>query len=270
MRNGMQKNNHVSLFWTGGWDSTFRLLKLLIDYRIRVIPFYLIDAERPSTGAELLTMKRIKDRLFNEYTHTKNLLHPTQFFTVADLLPDSEITEAFLSIRKEKFMGSQYEWLARYCKQCNLYGMELCIHRDDKAHFVIQHLVRKKNTDPNSFYLLDKKYQNNKEYKIFKYFIFPVFDLSKIQMASIIQEKGWSEIMNMTWFCYRPRPGMKPCGVCNPCIYTIEEGLGWRISFISRVKSFVYRNMINPMKISVKKIVYKLGLDTYIKKVFKY
>lgn len=35
------------LLWTGGWDSTFRVLQLLLCSRDAVQPHYIIDPERP-------------------------------------------------------------------------------------------------------------------------------------------------------------------------------------------------------------------------------
>ena len=42
-------------------------------------------------------------------------------------------------------------------------------------------------------------------------------------MRTQARQAGFDEIMSLTWFCHRPRHG-QPCGTCNPCIYTIEEG----------------------------------------------
>ncbi len=36
------------LFWTGGWDSTFRLLQLLLDEHKAVQTYYLLDSFRAS------------------------------------------------------------------------------------------------------------------------------------------------------------------------------------------------------------------------------
>lgn len=46
-------------------------------------------------------------------------------------------------------------------------------------------------------------------------------------MKSWAEDRGLMEIMNLTWFCHNPMNG-KPCGQCNPCKYTIEEGLTYR------------------------------------------
>ena len=45
----------------------------------------------------------------------------------------------------------------------------------------------------------------------------------------------FEDVMKLTWFCHRPRRG-QPCGTCNPCIYTIEEGLGERVPMSGRLR----------------------------------
>jgi len=47
-------------------------------------------------------------------------------------------------------------------------------------------------------------------------------------MKSIAEEKGYLYIMNKTWFCHSPIKN-EPCGLCNPCRYTIEEGMEYRL-----------------------------------------
>ena len=51
---------HVRLLWTGGWDSTFQLLRLLLVQGRHVTPYYLMRDRRPSVPFELETMTRIR------------------------------------------------------------------------------------------------------------------------------------------------------------------------------------------------------------------
>lgn len=228
----------VNLLWTGGWDSTYQLLRLLLIQRRRVTPFYLIDADRRSTGMELRTMKRIKASLLNEHPSTSNLLLPTRHFAVGDVSPDPKITRAFQSIRRDKYIGSQYDWLARYCKQAQISNMQLCIHRQDKAHAAIQQVVTKHNDHSEAVFRVDPSFAGTSEFTVFGYFQFPNFMISKRQMAAEIDEKDWNGVMYSTWFCHHPTAGLKPCGRCNPCRTTIEGGLGGRIPLGSRISSF--------------------------------
>ena len=68
----------VNLLWTGGWDSTFRLLSLSLLHQRPVQPYYIITWDRPSTGAEIQTMCDIKRLLFKKHPETKSLLRPTR------------------------------------------------------------------------------------------------------------------------------------------------------------------------------------------------
>ena len=251
---------NVNLLWTGGWDSTFQLLQLLIVHRCHISPYYLLDEDRPSTGMEIRTMKHIKDRLFKEYPYTQELLHATLYFVVEDIPPDPEITKTFQDILKRKFMGIQYEWLARFCKENAIEDLQLCIHRDDKAHSVIEKMVSESKNDFQSIFRVDEKFNTTEEYILFRYYTFPIFNLSKIQMASIANEQRWNEIMAMTWFCHTPRRGVKPCGVCGPCVYTIQEGLGWRVPVSSRILSLFVRSFIRPARSMTKRLFIQMGI----------
>jgi 7-cyano-7-deazaguanine synthase in queuosine biosynthesis len=266
MKEILSEKENVALLWTGGWDSTFQLLQLLIIHRSRVTPFYLIDAERRSTGVELLTMKHIKDRLLKEYPHTHELLQSTKYFAMADISPDSEITEAFQSLLKEKFMGGQYDWLPRFCKENGVADIQLCIHRDDKAHFVIEQVVSESTNDLQTIFRVDPKFKETNEYQLFRYFSFPIFKLTKLEMSAIANKHGWGNIMDMTWFCHTPTNNMSPCGKCNPCQYTIEEGLGCRIPVRNRLVAFFYKSIVRPLNSLAKIILSKLGLLKYIQK----
>lgn len=229
------------MLWTGGWDSTFRLLQLLVIQKNRVQPYYLIDAGRPSTGIEIKTMRDIKQRLFEEFPHTRELLVPTRYMEIADIKPDRTISEAFQLILEEKPLGRQYDWISRFCKQFGIGEIELCIHRDDKAHDVIAPFVKEFQEEQSSFHRLDEDDTriSEREHLLFQYFRFPIFNLTKLDMADIAEEHNWSALMNMTWFCHHPRRERTPCGKCKPCIYAMEEGLGWRIPKSRRFLHYV-------------------------------
>ena len=141
---------NVNLLWTGGWDSTFQLLQLLIIHRRWVTPYYLIDTGRRSFGIEIKTMKFIKDHLLEEYPHIQALLQPIQYFSVADISPDSEITKAYQSILKESYFGSQNDWLARFCKEYGITNMQKCTQRDvhrDNTYFHIEKFLSESTND---------------------------------------------------------------------------------------------------------------------------
>ncbi len=221
------------ILWTGGWDSTFQLVRSLIVNKSRTQPYYVIDEDRPSMGIELQTMRKIKKKLVEEFPEVRELLLPTEIFALSDIPKNAAITDHYRRILKTSFIGAQYDWLARLCHEYDITGLQLCIHEDDKAHGVIADLVEKKDAEAGVF-RLNIKHAHTDAYELFKYYEFPVLTMTKRDMENIARDLNFIALMELTWFCHRPRRG-KPCGKCNPCLYTIEEGMGWRIPYSRRI-----------------------------------
>jgi len=160
------------------------------------------------------------------------LLHPPIVSGVNEIAADATTTARFERLRSRSHLGGQYDWLARFALQHGLDDLELAIHRDDKAAVFLQaHLVPDDapgpaGADPGFRLRPDPP---DEDLRLFERFRFPVFDLTKRDMQRLARERGFAEVMELTWFCHLPRPDGKPCGRCNPCRYTAEEGLGWRI-----------------------------------------
>jgi hypothetical protein len=193
------KKSPVNLLWTGGWDSTFRLLQLLL----------LED----STGKEIDAMLSIRTELLNRYPETRYTLLNINFVDIVSIEPDSEITRTYLEMKKNMRINFQYEVLARFCKQIGVNDMELSIEAPVKKY------------EPD--YL-------DKSCVLFSYFSFPLIEVTKQEMLEVAENNGWSDIMNMTWFCRRPVNG-NPCGFCGPCHDVIEAGLGERLPVKARL-----------------------------------
>ena len=225
------ETQRVSLLWTGGWDSTFRLLVLLLHEHRTVQPYYLIDRldYRPSVPAEKDAMRRIRELLQDRHPMAARRLLPTIEFAVIDVPQNSEIKRHYEGCLKRGFIGGQYEWLASYCESLGIDAMELAIHRDDQARNLLEELIDASRTK------LDPRFDGDSRYELFKSFRFPVFDKTKQQMRAECSSGGFDEFMKLTWFCHRPRNN-QPCGVCNPCIYTIKEGLGDRVPLAGRMR----------------------------------
>lgn len=238
------------LLWTGGWDSTFRLLRLLLVLRRPVTPYYLKRSKRPSTSVEIDTMARIREAIATRDPAAGALLQPTRFFDVAELVPDPAISEAYERTLRNTFLGRQYEWLAWFCKQEGIDDIELCVHRDDKAHGVLEPFVAEHGDAGESTWRLDAPSATPDLQLLFRHFSFPLFETTKLQMADEAQSRGWTALMDMTWFCHNPLRG-RPCGTCHPCMYTIEEGLGHRLPRWSRTRSAIWRTCLLPIKAPV-------------------
>jgi hypothetical protein len=238
----------VNLLWTSGWDSTFQLLRLLLKYRLPVTPYYLEDSTRASAATELRAMQRIRETLHDEFPETRELLRPLRTFGVAELGRDEEISEALRVVRTRSYIGSQYEWLALFCKQHGISEIELSVHVDDKVQALLAPFVRfGDQAGKYRNFRVDPCHAGTAEYMLFRYFSFPLFQIDKRAMAREAEREDWSWIMDMTWFCHRPVRG-RPCGACAPCVYTIEEGLAWRVPRSRRALSFLYRKLALPLK----------------------
>lgn len=245
---GAPADTSVNLLWTSGWDSTFQLLQLLLKHRLPVNPYYLEDPTRVSTTTELRTMQRIRDALYDGFPETRELLRPLRTFRVAELGHDPEISEALRAVRSRIYIGSQYEWLAMFCKRHGMTDIELSVHVDDKVQALLANFVRPcDRTGKYRSFRVDPRYAGTAEYTLFRHFSFPLFQIDKRSMAREAEREDWSWIMDMTWFCHRPVRG-RPCGACGPCVYTIEEGLGWRVPRSRRALSFLYRKLALPLK----------------------
>lgn len=250
---------HVDLLWTGGWDSTFRLLQLLLVHRVPVVPWYLCDGTRPSTPVELGTMQRIADRLRADHPHTRELLRPLRVASVEDVPVDDGILAALRAIRERSYIGSQYAWLPAFCEERGIADMELGVHVDDK----VQALLRGFTigfVHPCGFHSLrvDPRHAGTPEHRLFGLFSLPLFDIDKVGIAKEAESRGWEALMDMTWFCHTPVRG-RPCGLCAPCVYTIEEGLAHRVPTSRRALSFLYRRLALPWKAPVRQLRASLG-----------
>lgn len=226
-----RRTDATHLLWTGGWDSTFRLLSLAMREHRPVQPYYVLDDVklRPSVPAERHAMACIRDRLERSSPRAAALVLPTVECTLQQIAPNEDITQQFENSLRSAFIGGQYEWLARFCAERGIEGLELSIHRDDRARDLLLGLVDASRTR------LDRRHAGDPRYELFKYFRFPLFDKTKQQMRIEAIAAGFEDLMKLTWFCHRPAHG-KPCGRCNPCIYTIEEGLADRVPLRGRIR----------------------------------
>lgn len=224
------------LLWTGGWDSTFRLLQLLLVERRSVQPFYVVEGARRASWAEQQAMLKIRELLRTSHPEAAALLQETIDVPLEQIAADARIFSHYEKALHFGFIGGQYEWLARMCAQRGVTDMELAIHRDDKARAQLAELVDASRQQ------LDSRFAGDPRYELFQSFRFPLFDMTKQEMQSAARQHGFADFMALTWFCHRPRNG-QPCGVCNPCIYTIQEGLADRVPLAGRIR---YRVRVLP------------------------
>lgn len=224
----------INIFWTGGWDSTFRILQLA-DKKVIIQPYYLKD-NRKSEKLELNTIKLLTEEILKLKT-TKCQINKLISMKVSDIEDDTDITNAYNNIRNEfksisngQKLGTQYEWLARFSKSID--SLELGIEKGSKVIDTINMFgeFKKKNCQIIGEYFSINKVNSSKDLiNVFGNYHYPLLNFSKLEMKQIAEEKGFIDLMNKTWFCHRPKKN-KPCGSCNPCMQTIDFGLRYRFN----------------------------------------
>ncbi len=139
------------------------------------------------------------------------------------------------------YIGRQYEHLARYAQQLGLEGLELSVHRDDRAYLFLREDVRRVESSDGEAYWTLVDAPANPNLLLFRAFRFPLFELTKLDMEQVAAEHGFSALMEQTWFCHKPLPGDVPCGRCGPCGYAMTEGMSRRLPWTSRLRYYARR-----------------------------
>jgi len=233
----------VNLFWSSGWDSTFRLLELVLMKNQAVQTYYVIDTARRSFPLEIKAMAEIKTAILHRKPEAAQLILPTQFTLLDDVPTNEQITGQYRRLLKIRHLGGQYEWLSRFADWANLDDLELCVRiREDNfvSTFLGQNVTGESNGGFDYYRL--KQDVANPDISLFKYFRFPIYHVSKLEMQNISKAQGFFDIMMRTWFCHSPLKNGLPCGNCLPCDDAIKDGLANRLPLSSLVRwTLLYR-----------------------------
>lgn len=227
----------VNILWSGGLDSSFRMLQLS-KYSVSIQPYYFRD-NRKSVQYELNAIAEITQDIL-AHPETKCRIMPLIIMNSEEVKPDNKIAAAYRRLRQQTNIGSQYDWLARFAK--SVPNLELCIEKA-KSSKALACITRygslKKSTEGElAFYVIDKEKSSEDLVIVFGNFRFPTIDITKQEMIFLCEKMKFDRTLHKTWFCFSPIKG-KPCGMCNPCMSAIQEGMGFRFT-----KSGLIRNKI--------------------------
>lgn len=233
----------VNILWTGGWDSTYRVLSLM-NKPVSIQPYYL-KGKRKTEDRELKAIETITEDIRN-HPSTKCELLDLIVVNISDVPLDDEVTRAYYNILRTDSFGSQYDWLGRFAK--TIKNLEINMHKDDTANFFKKYgeLIKKYDDEIGDYYVLDQNKSSEDLLKVFGNFHYPILYVTKLEMKEWAIQSGLIEIMHKTWFCYRP-VNNEPCGRCHPCNYTINEGLEYRFSE-SAMRRYRFNKFIKPIK----------------------
>ncbi len=224
------------VLWTGGWDSTFRVLQLCLSQNRSVQPHYLIDPERLSVSYELRAMARVRHQLTPRLA-SGVALRPTRYVDLPSIPESETTTAAFGRLKQQGKLGGQYEWIARYAEANHLTGLELSVHVDDRAFVYIKDQIEPYDDHgfPNNRLSSATGEQDSDLARVFGRLSFPLLHISKTEMEAEASKLDAQDLMAHTWFCHRPRNG-RPCGICLPCSFALEEGMGHRLPIAARIR----------------------------------
>jgi hypothetical protein len=216
------------VLWTGGWDSSYRVLEIALVEGEHVQPHYLVDSDRESTPYEFAAMEAIRSGAMDRGGE----IAAVKVGYVEDLAISTDAIEIHRRLVERFQIGPQYLWLAEYAQQSGLNHLELCIHREDRAYAAV---TATQSADASNAADGTGLTSNS----IFDVFCFPLLELNKEAMRERAKTSGFDDLMALSWFCHTPTRSGYPCGFCNPCRWTMQEGLSDRLSFSAKVFGWI-------------------------------
>ncbi len=217
----------IAIFWTGGWDSTYRVVELS-RYEVTVQPVYIFDSTRKSNARELKAMETITNML-KERPETKAEILPAKIIKVEEIPEDEEVSKIAQQLKKTYGWGVQHEWTARVAK---LYpGIEMCIEKITKGYMPTRKIINDHGKVMLSYHgwEVDKEASDDVLVAVLGNITLPIFETTEVEMLENIKAWGYEDVMENIWFCHTPIDG-KPCGLCSPCHTKCDSGMEFMLS----------------------------------------
>ena len=212
------------MLWTGGFDSTFMLMKYAREELI-IQPVYVIDPDRRSTQYELNAMKVIKHLLETKYAvDVKAKIRPVHIIEMKDIPSDERITSYYNDLSETIKIGTQYEWLSRLASMYPF--LDIGVEKHIDAFGGCSSVIKNDGgfIDHNGIGQLNVSKSSERTIALFGKFRFPIYQYTGTEMLSLVHAWGWDEIIQKTWFCHNPINNL-PCGMCRPCQQKMEDRL---------------------------------------------
>lgn len=215
----------VEILWTGGWDSTFRVVELSREDNIIIQPVYVIDPNRASTEYEKRSMNEIVSLLKQKH-ETKAEFLPTVMYRLEDIPRDENISKAFQKIHAVTNLGSQHEWLAWLGKLHPNMEMGTEAGAAETSHIIdaIERFCVLDIKDDIGY--VDHEKSTEEGNLVLGWFVFPIITRTEAEMLQIIRSWRYEDVMQHIWFCHKPING-QPCGFCHPCDVKMESDMEW-------------------------------------------
>lgn len=213
------------VLWTSGWDSTFRVIDLY-KKGATIQPIYVFDDNRFSSEKELETIALLKKLIEKKFKNSGGTLLELQVVQRKEIPKNFIIKFAYKVLKSKQRIGKQYYWLACLAKKNK--GLELSVNNNDLFNFfLINKTITLEDEVLGNNLMVDPKKANFFTRQVFGNMLFPLIDLTKVEMKEIAIKEGFIDIMNQTWFCHNS--DSKPCGKCNPCKQHVKDNMAYRL-----------------------------------------
>ncbi|CAM1348288.1 hypothetical protein [Tenacibaculum crassostreae] len=215
--------NIQNVLWTSGWDSTFRVLKL-IEKGAVVQPIYVFHEKRFSRFKELETIKLLTKEILNRYGSNGGKILELKIINQKDIKFNAMQKLSYKILKRRRHLGRQYYWLS--CLALDMNNLELSVHSKDFS-FLKGKTILVNDEEIGKYAVLDPNVKDRFLKRIFGKMRFPIYNLTKTDMKDIAEKEGFIDIMHKTWFCHDS--DTKPCKKCTPCKQIVRDGMGYRL-----------------------------------------
>lgn len=230
-------NRIVHIFWTGGLDSTYRVVELSRNECV-IQPHYIITS-RGNVENELQAISEITS-LLNSDKRTIAKLLPVETFPKTELEVYPDIQSAWDLLHELKdFKSQQYPLLTRYARQKKL-KLEMGIQFSENGSVVKvidqSYLIDCPDNDDVMMIDPEKGSQEWASFTLFQDFLFPksLYHKTKAEEIEELKNQGYDKVLKKVWTCFSPVLGM-PCGHCFACESARKEGAGMMVPFVGYV-----------------------------------
>ena len=204
----------IHIFWTGGWDSTYRVVELSRQ-KVVVQPIYILDEKRASNARELAAIEKITEMLGNREETLAEIL-PAKIVKVSEIPENEKITSQVKLLMEKYGWGIQHEWTARAAL---MYPMiEMCIEKVTKGYMPTRKIIGDFGKLKMSAHgwVVDRENSDEILIAALGNITLPIFETTELEMLENIKAWGYEDIMSNIWFCHNPING-ETCGLCSPC-----------------------------------------------------
>ncbi|EDP71888.1 hypothetical protein FBALC1_12342 [Flavobacteriales bacterium ALC-1] len=217
--------NIKNVLWTGGWDSTFRVIQL---YRLgaTIQTIYIIDQKRKSSNKEIEVINSLAEKTPLHFNQSNGHILPIKYIKRENIPYNLFLKVIHKILRRQVGLGKQYYWLASFAQKHK--NLDVSFHKEDLDKFFSEEqLIEIKDDNFGSNWKINPKKVGFLRRQLFKNMTFPLITVTKPEMKFIAEENNFIELMELTWFCHKSTD--KPCGKCAPCKQYVRDGFGYRL-----------------------------------------